>query len=209
MRVLGVLLLACLAVSFLTGCEDIFSNDSGGDGNVAGRPLDDGTTSTETVADSTGDATQAPGEDPPAPSTDSPRQVPAGFAGVRWLHTNVSAWPETASLSAGVSGSSVLLNYDKSRSWPSAFAGGTEVNANAWIFVYRGGTWYAATWEWLRPGQTSKSTRAVAGDHIKKSPLNDFSPVSGEYYGFMVSGLARDSTRNVQERSNVDMVRWP
>ena len=66
-------------------------------------------------------------------------------------------------------------------------------------FRQRDGVWYAATWEWLRPGQTSKPTSVVNGAHIKKSPLQDFRPVSGETYGFMVSGLARDnSTRNVQ-----------
>ena len=50
---------------------------------------------------------------------------------------------------------------------------------------------------------------AVAVDHIKRSPLNNFTPQSGVRYGFMVSGLARDSTRNVEERSNVVFITWP
>ncbi len=126
---------------------------------------------------------------------------------VHWLHANVSGWAQTASLGGvNISGGSITLNYNKSRVWPAV----NGLNANPWIFVNRGGKWYGATWEWLRYGQTTKSVAAVRGDHIKKAPLNNFKPVSGETYGFMVSGLARDkSTRNVSERSNVVMVRWP
>jgi hypothetical protein len=126
---------------------------------------------------------------------------------VHWLHANVSGWAQTATLSGvKISGGSITLNYNKAKVWPAV--GG--LNANPWIFVNRDGKWYGATWEWLRHGQTTKSAASVRGDHIKKAPLNNFAPVSGETYGFMVSGLARDkSTRNVSERSNVVMVRWP
>lgn len=137
--------------------------------------------------------------------TASSVQVPAGFSGVKWLHTNVSGWSETASLNGRISGGTITLDYSKKNSWPSV----NGLNANPWIFVYRDGTWYAATFEWFRSGQVSKPTSTVAGDHIKRSPLNDFRPVSGEVYGFMVSGLARDDTRNVRERTGVQMIRWP
>lgn len=134
---------------------------------------------------------------------------PADFAGVRWLHTDVSSWEETARLSVKVGGSQIDLDYDKASTWPTGQDVGLELVANPWIFVKRDGVWYAATWEWLRPGQCSKSRRAVAGDHIKQSPLQDFQPRSGERYGFMVSGLARGGTRNVMERSNLVWVTWP
>jgi len=201
----------CTALALIgcfTACEDIFSSGSS-DEDFVGREL-----TTDENADSggatEGDTTTGDGgTDTDAPVTQSSTQVPADLAGVRWLHTNVSGWSQTASLDARVSGSSMVLSYNKANVWPSRVVDGTAVNANPWIFVFRDGVWYAATWEWLRPGQTSKAITSVAGDHIKKSPLNSFSPRSGEVYGFMVSGLARDSTRNVQERSNVDMVRWP
>ena len=134
---------------------------------------------------------------------------PIDLGSVRWLNTDVSGWAQTASLSASVSGGSINLKYSKSKSWPSVSVLGASVNANPWVFVNRDGTWYAATFEWLRPGQTSKPVGTVSGSHIKKSPLNNFHPQSGEVYGFMVSGLARTKVRNVQERSNVVMVRWP
>jgi hypothetical protein len=134
---------------------------------------------------------------------------PINLGAVHWLHTNVSGWSQTASLSVRISGGTIYLNYNKARVWPGVNTMGAFVNANPWVFVNRGGTWYAATFEWLRVGQTSKPTATVNGDHIKKPPLNNFVPRSGETYGFMVSGLARTSTRNVRERSNIVMVRWP
>ena len=80
------------------------------------------------------------------------------------------------------------------------------------MFVNLNGQWYAATFEWLRQGQTSKPKGVLdgsMGDHIKVPPLNRWRPRSGERIGLMVSGLARTKMRNVQERSNVSMVTWP
>ncbi len=128
---------------------------------------------------------------------------------VVWLDQNVSGWPTTASMNASVSGGTVHLPYDKANVWPGVSAGGASVNANVWIFVQQDGTWYGATWEWLRVGQTSKSASSVTGSHIKKPPLESFQPVSGETYGFMVSGLVRIGASNIEERSNVSMVTWP
>ena len=152
----------------------------------------------------TGQPTSGP---TPNPTPGQPGvEVPANFEGVVWLHTNVSGWAVTSPLSVSIGDGLVRLNYDKAEVWPP---NGDGLNGNPWIFVYQDNTWYAATWEWLRFGQTAKSMSSVAGDHIKKSPLQDFRPVSGRLYGFMVSGLARDSQRNVHERTPVVMVRWP
>jgi hypothetical protein len=139
----------------------------------------------------------------------SPDVVPADFAGVVWLHTNVSGWAETGVLaSVTFTSSTITLNYNKANVWPQ-LSSSQDCNANPWIFVKLDGVWYAATWEWLRKGQITKSIEAVSGSHIKVPPLNTFMPVSGVQYGFMVSGLARDSSRNVYERTNVVMVTWP
>jgi hypothetical protein len=80
------------------------------------------------------------------------------------------------------------------------------------IVKWRDGKWYAATFEWLRPGQTSKPVGVLdgsKGDHIKRSPLSNWRPRKGERFGIMVSGLARGGARNVSERTNVQMVTWP
>ena len=133
---------------------------------------------------------------------------PAEITGtVHWLHTDVSSWPVTASMSASV-GSSVNFPYSKADVWPAV----DGVNANCWVFAQVNGIWYAATFEWLHRGQTSKPKGVLdgsMGDHIKVSPLSSWRPVSGERIGLMVSGLARTQLRNVKERSNVVMVTWP
>jgi len=41
------------------------------------------------------------------------------------------------------------------------------------------------------------------------NPFWNFQPRSGACYGFMVSGLARDSVHNVTERSQVVKIQWP
>ena len=146
--------------------------------------------------------------DPPPP--DDPPELPADLKGVQWLHKDVSGWAVTGNLeSVNVSGSKICLDYDKASAWPGKQHLGLVLNANPWIFIHQGGTWYAATWEWMKVGQTCKNKSAVAGDHIKKDPLWEFSPKSGTAYYFMVSGLARDSATNVSERTNIVKVVWP
>ena len=138
--------------------------------------------------------------------TPPPSEFPAGLV---WLHADVSGWPATATLNASVSGATIILDYNKARVWPGREHVGAFVNANPWVIVQHKGQWYAATWEWLRFGQTSKAAAALEPGHIKRRELDDWMPVSGERYGFMVSGLARDHVRNVSERSNVSWVVWP
>ena len=120
-------------------------------------------------------------------------------------------WKQTAKMTASIGGGLISFPYDKAKVWPAA----DGVNANPWVIVkWTDGKWYAATFEWLRSGQTSKPMWVLdkstgKGDHIKKSPLNKWTPKSGERFYVMVSGLARSSVRNVQERSNPVQVVWP
>lgn len=125
-----------------------------------------------------------------------------------WKGKDISGWPETTTLRASISGGKVHLDYGKKREWPAV----GDVNANAWAIVNIDGRWYAGTFEWLRFGQTEKEACKLdssCGDHFKKDPLSSWRPRSGEVFGLMVSGLCRDTKRNVQERSNICMVRWP
>lgn len=100
------------------------------------------------------------------------------------------------------------MNYNKANVWPAV----DGVVANCWAIVNINGKWYAGTFEFLRPGQTSKPTSVLdgsGGQHFKKSPLTSWRPHSGERFGLMVSGLCRGSSRNVSERSNIVVVTWP
>lgn len=175
--------LALFIVGAFTACEDVsFSDD---DSDVSS----DGTSSKTSSNDGGSDGI----------SLDS----------VAWLDSNVSGWSKTSTLTVSISGDTITLNYDKANEWPGVSVDGTSLNANPWVFVNLDGTWYAATFEWLRPGQTSKPTYTVDGSHIDASPLSSWSPTSGETYGFMVSGLARTTQRNVEERTQVVMATWP
>ena len=132
---------------------------------------------------------------------------------VTWLHTDVSEWSQTATLSSvTVDNGQICLDYDMADEWPIYDYDGTEVVANPWVFIHHEGQWYGATWEWMRPSQICKSSDSVAGDHIKQSPFDaesGWKPTSGQTYWFMVSGLARLDSRNVEERSNLVSVVWP
>lgn len=138
---------------------------------------------------------------------------PAELADVKWLHANVRDWPATAQMTASISGGQIRFPYDKSDAWPVATSGtGKGTNANVWAIVQISGKWFAATWEWLRKGQTSKPVGCLdgsKGDHFKVSPLNNWRPKSGDQFYLMVSGHARSTGRNVEERSNVFKVTWP
>lgn len=132
---------------------------------------------------------------------------------ITWLHTDVSNWPITTQVNPSIGNGWINFPYDKANVWPGVFTVGATVNANPWVIVkLDDGKWYAATFEWLRPGQTRKPMGVLdgsMGDHIKVAPLNRWRPRSGERFGIMVSGLARSRVRNVEERSNIVMVTWP
>ena len=141
---------------------------------------------------------------------------PAELADVKWLHANVRDWPQTAKLTANVDAKNINFPYDKAGVWPVATSGVEEgTNANPWVIVkWTDGKWYAATFGWLRKGQTAKPKWVLdrstgKGDHIKVSPLSNWKPKSGERFYVMVSGHARSTGRNVKERSDPVEIVWP
>ncbi len=158
----------------------------------------------------------------PAPS---PAPPPAGgvdqidLSTVTWLHTDVSGWPRTSTITnVDITDARICIDHTERGQWPVRNINGTDLAGNPWVFVKRNGQWYAATYEWLRPGQHCKALGSnpprvtVAdqmGNHIKRAPLDSWRPRSGELVGFMVSTLARDGNRTVPKRSNVVTVRWP
>ena len=190
---------AGLAVAVGAGCESYSLEEAAENGMI-----ESGTSLSSTESESASESGTS--------SSSGTATANAGTAGIpgsiKWLHTDVSSWPVTASLSASVSGGTINMPYSKSRVWSEV----DGVNANPWVIVNLNGQWYAATFEYLRFGQTSKPKGVLdgsMGDHIKVSPLNSWRPRSGERFGIMVSGLARAQQRNVKERSNIVMVTWP
>lgn len=134
-------------------------------------------------------------------------ELPVPLSSVRWLSPDVSGWSKTATLSAVTFGGGLIhLPYDKTRVWPN---NSNSLNANAWIFINRGGTWYAATFEYMRAGYTTRGLNTINAAHLKQAVLNNWVVESGVSYGWMVSGLARGGNSNVRERSNIKMATWP
>ena len=131
---------------------------------------------------------------------------------ITWIHADVSGWEITSDLrSVTWSGSMITLDHSMAGKWPRGKynSDGPWVEANPWIFVQQSdGTWLASTWEWMRPGQITKSASAVTGAKMS-GPLRNFQPVSGTEYGWMISGMARSPARNVHERTQIILVRYP
>ena len=197
-----------VATALLAGCE------TGSEDNEGTVTLGELQGQTPDVPNTNTNVAPTPDPDDPNPNPDPGTNAPSGdwpseiTGTIKWLHTDVSSWPVTASLTASVGGSTINFPYSKANVWPAV----DGVNANCWVFVKLNGQWYAATFEWLRRGQTAKPKGVLdgsMGDHIKVSPLSSWDPHSGERIGIMVSGLARTQLRNVRERSNVYMVTWP
>lgn len=144
---------------------------------------------------------------------------PEDFSDVVWTarDVNVSSWPETATLTVSVTAQHVILNSSKSNVWPAArnsILASNCCNANAWVFVKFGETWYASTWEWVRRGSGAKNRSALEGAHAGVPPFLSagyrWTPQIGEIYGLMVSGFARGHATpvNIRERSNVSFYQW-
>jgi hypothetical protein len=141
---------------------------------------------------------------------------PNDFSDVIWIDPNISSWAQTATVTANVSGSSLVITDSKRNVWPKAFndTAGDCCNRSLWIFAKLQGQWYASTFEYMRVGQINKFAEAVNGQQIKRAPFlrsgYRWEPAEGEVYGFMTSGIARFNfdNNNVQERSNVALYRW-
>lgn len=159
--------------------------------------------------------TATPTPTPTATASPTPTATPTPEGGAIDLNTavfseprdaNISGWAETATMTVSFDGAgNICLNHNKSNVWPTV----NGVNVNSWVVVNLGGTWYAATFEWMRAGSMCKPMSTVQGNHIKVAPLDTWKPKSGEQLGFIVSGLARLGERSVAERSNVYITRWP
>jgi len=133
---------------------------------------------------------------------------------VVWLHTDVSGWPQTSTVtSTQVGAPPICINHTKVGQWQAGdFSGsGAIVDSNVWVFAKIDGIWYAATWEWLRAGTICKSFGASDfRTHVNgAAPLSSWTPTSGEQIGLMVSTPARLGVPAGRERTNVVLVTWP
>jgi hypothetical protein len=128
----------------------------------------------------------------------------------------VDGWARTSRIDrVAIDGQTVTIAHTQAGRWPTVRLGDTALEGNPWVLVQRGGRWYAATYEWLAPGQTTKRItaedlgRAIGEHRGLPFPAAAFAPRPGELVAFMVSAPARGDRRSVSERSNIVLARWP
>jgi hypothetical protein len=160
-------------------------------------------------------AMQAPlgkGDDP---------SLPFRMSELVWLHAPDAAdWDVTSTISEvtfdpqGTDDvTRICFPHSKAGKWKVSGAG----EGNVWVIAEVDGTWYAATWDYIRPGQICKSANGFTWNsrrdgifaHTQRLPLEGRVPRSGDRIGIMVSGFARTSQRTVLEKSNIFMTVWP
>ncbi len=157
----------------------------------------------------------------PTPPPTTPGPSPGPGAGdeldlrqVTFLHRDISRWPVTSTITnVRITPSEICVDHTGAGRFPTSTFGTIQVEGNVWILAQFGGRWYAATYDWLRIGQTCKgmTARELGVDQIRIAPMDASwpGPRSGETVGFMVSARARDEVRAGEERTNVVLVRWP
>ncbi|MBN2301618.1 MAG: hypothetical protein JXN60_03780 [Lentisphaerae bacterium] len=128
---------------------------------------------------------------------------PAELVGITWIYgCDISSWPKTITLTAEGGGHYVYLHYDVMQNWPPWNNNEYNVNGSCWVVFTYNGVKYASTFDYLRVGQVKKEAPVIP------TPSGTWRPSSGETVGFMVSGMARDARRTVNERSNVYYTIW-
>ena len=163
----------------------------------------------------TEEAVVTPGSGTPGGTTGASPDDQLDINSVVFSYSNPSGWAQTSTVtSTQVGAPPICINHTKAGQWPVIRTGknDTAVEGNPWVFAKIGGTWYAATWEWLRPGQTCKQLDGsdFRGHVNGAAPLSSWTPKSGEQVGLMVSTPARFGPQGpLQERSNVVVITWP
>ncbi len=121
----------------------------------------------------------------------------------------VKSWPASASFtSMNVVGDLIIMPYSAANSWPRITINGTSVVSNVWGIVNVNGRWKAGTWDWMRPGQTSKPKKAFGGCCHFKAGIGNFTPRNGDIFGFFFSGTARSGVVNTAQRTNFVVYEW-
>lgn len=162
---------------------------------------------------------------PPTPTPNpnpnpTPNPPPGGggdeldLSKVTFLHNDVSRWRITSKVTdVSISRSEICVDHTGAGRFPTSQFGTIAVEGNVWILAQFNGRWYAATYDWLRPGQVCKGVTGgeLGPDQIRIAPMDASwpGPRSGETVGFMVSTRARDDVSAGEERTNVVLVRWP
>jgi len=128
------------------------------------------------------------------------------LSSVKWHGPDVRGWAIASALSAcHTSGDMLHFPHSKAGKWPEK----NGVEGNVWVVAkLADGHWHAASWEWLRPGQTSKPWAKMESGHIKQGDFAGYQFKRGEEAYLIVTALARGTARSVAERSAARKIEW-
>ena len=132
---------------------------------------------------------------------------------------NIADWELTATITEAyyVPGS-LCIFHTRLGIWPATLfnADGTTIEGNQWVFANINGQWYGGAADWYRPGQACKGIDefSIGRDafYLKpQSPIYSWIPQSGETFAVMSTTPARawPTFRTYDERTNVELIRWP
>ena len=139
---------------------------------------------------------------------------------------NIGDWERTSqilSIDIRINNGQVSIAHTKADQWnPTESVGSSSVEdpveGNAWIFVpLADGKTYAAPYDWIGKADPDHMLDVETLDNFYKQlpvragvpELRNWVPLPGDKIGFMVSGLAKNGLKNVEERSNMLVVTLP
>jgi len=139
-----------------------------------------------------------------------------------WLHTDVSDWDVTSTVTgAHINYTELCVYHTMAGEWPEVLGIFPEdpdapMEGNIWIIARVDGLWYAATFDYLRPGGECKyEDYSPAGEGPGPStfgavPLSTWAPRTGEPVYMFVSTVARHEPLGpLHERSDYVQLIWP
>jgi hypothetical protein len=139
-----------------------------------------------------------------------------------WLHTDVSGWDVTSTVTnAHVNYTELCVFHTMAGQWPEVLGIFPEdpyapMEGNIWIIARIEGLWYAATFDYLRPGDQCKYDGYSQTDEspglstFGAVPLSTWSPRPGEPVYLLMSTVARHEPLGpANERSEFVQVIWP
>jgi hypothetical protein len=123
---------------------------------------------------------------------------------------DIGAWPKTSTPTyVFARDGRVVVEHSQAGRWPVVPYENIVVEGAIWTIAPEGDHWRAATWDRLRPGQTTKDL--AAGEYQKPYALDldGWVPKAGDVVGYLVSTPARMDERGPRnERSPVAWVRF-
>jgi hypothetical protein len=209
-----LLLFAC-AMPIPSGPDAIPTRDGAASGDEPTEEVGD------TGADPSGEEGDT-GTEPEEPAPDFADYDDFDEDKIIWLHTDVSGWDVTSTVTGGhITHDELCVYHTKAGEWPKVYGIFPEdpeapMEGNIWVIARVEGLWYAATFDYLRPGDECKyedfspSGEGPGPSTFGAVPLSTWLPQSGEPVYMFMSTLARHEVLGpLQERSDYVRLIWP